>query len=67
MSFHRSREKFSALERNSVGFYVYHVSGIWVTHWTQALDVRLFSRDNYFVTQFLCLGDQKGKKTKGKY
>jgi hypothetical protein len=52
-------EKFSALKGILLVSAFITSVGIWIAHWTQALDVGLFSRDNYFVTQFLRLGDQK--------
>jgi len=63
VSFHRSKEKFSAL-RNPIGLCVDQISGIWVTHWAEALEMGLFSRDHNFLTQLLKFEDWK-KKRKG--
>jgi len=51
-----------------VGFYVYHIGWIRITHRAQALDVGLISCNNYFIVEFLSVGDQrKRRKERKKY
>jgi hypothetical protein len=42
-------------------FLVYQIGWIWIAHRDQALDMWLIGWDNYFITQFLSLKDQRRK------